>query len=389
MPPEPIRVMRIIARLNVGGPAIHVSLLTAGLRDEAFQSTLVAGQIGADEGDMSDLAHELNIQPVTITTMGREIKPLNDVRTFFTLLRLMRQHRPHIVHTHTAKAGFVGRFAAWLSGVPVIVHTFHGHVFRGYFGRAKTLLFLWLERLSALYSAAILTISDGLRDDLLGYRIAPAQKIRVVPLGLKLLSLTDLDDYRGHLREELGCSTADRLVGIVGRLVPVKNHRLFLRAAAKVRQHMPRAHFVIVGDGETRPELEALVDEMGLRDVVSFTGWRRDLPVIYADLDVMVIASLNEGTPVSIIEAMAAGVPVVATQVGGIPDLLKGGELGTMVPSEDADAMAEAIMRVLENPTPHTDRARKHALERYDAERLIADMRDLYLELLARKEVTR
>ncbi len=253
---EPIRVMRIIARLNIGGPAVHVALLTAGLNGDGFESTLVTGTVAENEGDMSYLAREMGVEPLIVPTLGREISPLDDLRTLRALVRLMRERRPHVVHTHTAKAGFVGRLAAFLTGVPVVVHTFHGHVFHGYFGPFKTWMFIWLERLAARTSDVILTISDGLRDDLIALRIAPARRIRVIPLGLPLRQYADLDDVRGGLRRELGYSTEHVLVGIIGRLVPIKNHRLFLSAARLVAAHMPQARFVIVGNGECRSEIE-------------------------------------------------------------------------------------------------------------------------------------
>jgi glycosyltransferase involved in cell wall biosynthesis len=387
-PGGPVRVMRIIARLNVGGPAIHVSLLTVGLQDAAYQSTLVTGVVGPDEGDMTYLARDLGIQPVVIPTLQREISPIADLRTVVALVRLMRRVRPHIVHTHTAKAGFVGRLAAALCHVPVVVHTFHGHVFKGYFGKTKTRLFIWLERLAARGSDVILTISQRLKDDLVAYRIAPEEKIEIVPLGLKLLRLTDLDTLRGSFRREGGFSTETPLVGIIGRLVPIKNHELFLAAARRVSQARPEVRFAIVGDGERREALEALVEESGLADRVWFAGWRDDLPRIYADLDALVISSNNEGTPVSIIEAMAARVPVVATAVGGVPDLLRGGQLGTLVPPENAEALAEAILAALDAPLqPQLVEAQEWALARYEADRLITDMRQLYDDLLRRKGV--
>lgn len=387
-PPPPIRVMRIIARLNVGGPAVHVALLSAGLNDAAFQTTLVTGTLGPAEGDMSYLAREMGVEPLVIPSMQREISLLADLRAVWALVRLMRRTRPHVVHTHTAKAGFVGRLAAFLTGVPVVVHTFHGHVFRGYFGPARTQLFLWLERAAARASSAILTISDRLRDDLLAFRIAPPERIRVVPLGLPLGELADLERLRGRLRAEQGFSTDNRLVGMIGRLVPIKRHDLFLDAARRVLGEMPQARFVIVGDGEQRGALEALAGQPGLAGKVVFTGWRADLPTIYADLDALVISSDNEGTPVSIIEAMAAGVPVVSTAVGGVPDLLEDGELGALVPPGDAAALAAAVLAALRaGPGARTARAQQQALRLYSAERLVRDIRQLYAELLAAKGI--
>lgn len=387
-PTEPIRVMRIIARLNIGGPAVHVSLVTAGLNDRQFISTLVTGTIGRAEGDMSYLAREMGIEPVVVPGLGREISPLDDLRALAALVRLMRRERPHIVHTHTAKAGLVGRLAAFLTGTPVIVHTFHGHVFRGYFGPLKTRFFIWLERFAALLSDAIVTISEGLRQDLIELRIAPPQRIHVVPLGLPLDQFADPDLLRGLLRREMGYSTGEWLVGIIGRLVPVKNHELFFAAAQRVAAVEPAARFLVVGDGERRLELEKLAAEMGLGDIVRFTGWRSDLPTLYADLDAVVISSHNEGTPVSLIEAMAAGVPVVSTAVGGVPDLLEGGALGALVPPGDAGALAAGIQAALaKGRGERVARARQRAFERYGAARLIADLRSLYADLLSRKGI--
>ncbi len=387
MPLEtPIRVMRIIARLNIGGPAIHVALLSAGLNDAYFRTTLVTGTVGPHEGDMSARVREMGVEPLVIPALGREIAPLADLRTLVALMRLMCREKPHIVHTHTAKAGQVGRLAAFLTGVPVIVHTFHGHVFRGYFGPLKTHLFILLERLAARLSDAILTVSERLREDLIAFRIAPPQRIHVVPLGLPLEPLADLEGVRGMLRRELGCWTDTPLVGIIGRLVPIKNHDLFLEAAQRVAQALPQVRFLIVGDGERRAELEALTARLGLGEAVHFTGWRTDLPALYADLDVVVISSRNEGTPVSLIEAMAAGVPVVSTAVGGVPDLLQEGRLGRLVPPDDAAALAEAILAALrEGRGERTAQAQRWAFEHYSAARLVEDMRRLYRTLLAEK----
>jgi glycosyltransferase involved in cell wall biosynthesis len=384
---DPIRVMRVIARLNVGGPAVHVSLLTAGLNDAEFQSLLVAGQIGEAEGDMGYLARQMGVEPVIIPSLQREISPLADLRALRALIRLMREVRPQIVHTHTAKAGLVGRLAARLTRVPVVIHTFHGHVFHGYFGRIKTQLFLTLERLSAHWTDVVLTVSERLREELIAYRIAPAEKIGVVPLGLPLDQFADLDDERGTLRSELGYSTDTPLVGMIGRLVPIKRHELFLEAARIIAAENPQARFLIVGDGERRAEMEEMAADLGLADAVRFTGWRADLPAIYADLDVVVIASRNEGTPVSIIEAMAAGVPVVSTAVGGVPDLLCEGRFGELVEPEDAAALAGGIRKALRSgkSDQRVDMARQWAYEQYGGARLIDDIRTLYRELLDRK----
>ncbi len=387
---EPIRVMRIIARLNIGGPSIHVSLLTAGLNDGDFESILVTGTVSEDEGDMSYLADKLGVPPVFVGSLQREISLGKDWAALRELIKLLRDYKPHVVHTHTAKAGMLGRMAALLTRCPVIVHTFHGHVFSGYFGWLKTSLFIWVERVMAWWSSRILTISAGLKDDLVSYRIAPARKIDIVPLGLRLTDFAEAANQPGGLRAELGCSPDVALVGIVGRLVPIKNHDLFLTAADRVRRTTPNVEFVIVGDGEEREHIEQAVNKLELTDCVHFLGWRQDLPMIYADLNAVVISSNNEGTPVSLIEAMAARVPVVATKVGGIPDLLDGGRLGKLVPAKDAEALAGAIIEVIQVEGGYSDMidaAQETMLAEYGVQRLIDDLRNLYLTLLSEKNI--
>ncbi|MBI1257579.1 MAG: glycosyltransferase [Chloroflexi bacterium] len=386
---EPIRILRIIARLNVGGPAIHVALLTEKFGAPDYASTLVCGNIDADEGDMSYYADAHGVHPLIVPELGRSLHPFRDLITIWTLYRLMRKLKPDIVHTHTAKAGFVGRIAAWLAGVPVIVHTFHGHVFRGYFSPSMTRLFLMLERMTARMSSTVITLTEGLRRELSDeYHITSRDHITVLPLGL------DLAPFAANVRESVpdgsrGAPVSDPSsaprIGIVGRLVPVKNHALFLQAAVLVREAFPNAHFVIVGDGELRSSLETLAASLNLSDAVTFTGWLRELAPVYADLDVNVISSLNEGTPVSVIESLAAGCPVVATAVGGLPDLLDQGELGALVPSGDAHALADAILKVLRNP-PDSQQARALMLERYGIDRLVRDLDHLYRDLLAQKK---
>jgi glycosyltransferase involved in cell wall biosynthesis len=380
-----IRVMRVIARLNIGGPAIHAILLTAGLDPDRFESTLVTGVEAAYEGNMLDLAAQKGVQPLVIPQLGREISPLKDWVTLLKLYRLFRDRRPHIVHTHTAKAGTVGRLAAWLAGVPVVVHTFHGHVFHDYFGALQTRVFIGIERFLASLSDRIVTVSQGQRRELADYGVASLGKIAVVPLGFELDTLLNCEPLRGQLRRELGISARTALVGIVARLTAIKNHRLFLDAARLVVEAGQEAMFLIVGDGELRAELEAYVAELGLAERVIFTGWRRDLPRIYADLDVVALSSLNEGTPVSLIEAMAAAKPVVATRVGGVADVILDKESGYLVQSKNAEGLARGILDLLWAP----EKAREMGLAgraavhpKYAGETLLANMEKLYLELL-------
>ena len=393
-----VKVLRIIARLNIGGPAIHTILLTAGLNNAgshqqgaeglAFESTLVTGVEGKHEGNMLDLAAAKGVEPIIIPQLRRNIDPIGGLIALFKLYRLMRREKPHIVHTHTATAGLLGRLAARLAGVPVILHTFHGHVLRGYFGPLQSKVLVWIERFLARLSDRIVTVSEGQRRELAGYGIAPLEKITVVPLGFELEALLACESHRGELRRELGLAYENKLIGIVARLVPIKNHRLFLQAARVVAEAVPQARFLVVGDGELREELEAYARDLGLDGKAFFTGWRRDLARLYADLDVVALTSINEGTPVSLIEAMAAGVPVVATGVGGVPDVVVDGETGHLVEAGEVKGMAEAIVELLRNPEKAREMGsagREAVYPRFAVQTLMANVEGLYAELLRQR----
>ena len=387
-----IRVLRLIARLNIGGPAIHVVTLTAGLDPARYESRLVTGMPAPHEGDMSYLAAAAGIELFVLPELGRDVAVFDDAVTVIRLVRLMREFRPHIVHTHTAKAGAVGRLAARLARVPVVVHTFHGHVFTGYFGPIKTRLTILTERALARMSDRVVTLSERLRDEIAEHGVARRERIEVIPLGLDLAAMAStVSRLRGRFRTALDIKPDERLIGSVGRLTPIKNVRLLLRAARALRAAGWRMRFVIVGDGELRADLEAEARALRLNGDVIFTGWRQDLPAVYADLDLLVNTSLNEGTPVAVIEAMAAGVPVVATRVGGVPDLITDGVTGTLVPSDDTAALTSALVERIER----ADDSRRMAaaacadvVGRYSTGGLIRNMDALYRQLLLEKGVT-
>ena len=385
-----IKILQIIARLNIGGSATHVILLTAGLNNERLESTLVTGVEGKYEGNMLDLAAAKGVKPIIIPQLRRNIDPVGGFIALLKLYRLMRRQKPDIVHTHTATAGLLGRLAAKLAGAPVILHTFHGHVLRGYFGPLRSKALVWMERFLARLSDRIVTVSEGQRRELAGYGIASLEKITVVPLGFELEDLLACESHRGELRHELGLAAENKLVGIVARLVSIKNHRLFLQAAQVVAEAVPQARFLVVGDGELREELEAYTCDLGLDEKAFFTGWRRDLAHLYADLDVVALTSINEGTPVSLIEAMAAGVPVAATAVGGVPDVVVDGETGYLVEAGDMRGMASAIIELLRNPEKAREmgqKGREAVYPKFAAQTLIANVAGLYAELLRQKSV--
>jgi glycosyltransferase involved in cell wall biosynthesis len=363
--------------------------LAAGLAPRGYETRLVIGRESGREGNLLDLALARRVNLLCLDGLAREIRPLDDLRALFGLWRELRRFRPHVVHTHTAKAGLVGRVAALCAGVPVVVHTYHGHVLRGYFGRAASAAFRALERLLGVFTSALVTVSDSVKDDLVALGVAPARRIRVVPLGLELEPLAGALP-RGGLRGEAGFGAEAPLVGMVGRLAPIKDVPTFLEAARLLRERRPDVRFSLVGDGDERDRLEARARDLGVADVVRFHGWRRDLPEVYGDLDVVVNCSRNEGTPVALIEALAAARPVVATAVGGTPDLLRQGAFGTLVAAGDPAALAAAIDAVLADPGAAQARAREgsaHVLVRHGVPRLLDDLDSLYRGLLAERSL--
>jgi glycosyltransferase involved in cell wall biosynthesis len=383
----PTRVLRVFSRLNVGGPSLHVVLLSAGLRERGYETRLVVGQESAREGDLLELAAARGVDWTRLAGLGREVRAWADARALAGLVRLMREFRPAIVHTHAAKAGVLGRLAAHLTGRPVLVHTFHGHVLHGYFGPLRSAAYRLVERALGSRTDAVLAVSEGVKRELLALGVAPARRVRVVELGLELEPLTR-PLPRGVLRREAGIPAGAPLVGAVGRLVPIKDLATLLEAARLVREALPACRFVLVGDGEDRGRLEAEARRLGLADVVHFAGWRADLAAVYGDLDLVANSSRNEGTPVALIEALAAGRPVVATRVGGTPDLLGEGERGLLVPAGEPGRLARAILDSLRDPEGSLARARagrSHVLARHDVARLLEDIDRLYRDLLARR----
>ena len=333
--------MRAITRLNIGGPAIHAILLSCALSDGTlFRSTLVTGMTAPHEGDMLDFARARSVDPVVLPALGREISPLDDLVSLARMVKLVRKLRPDIVHTHMAKAGTVGRLAARICGVPLIVHTYHGHVFHSYFSPTKTRIFLTIERALGLATNRVIVVGEGQRHEIASYGVAPLSKLVAIRLGLELSPFLEAERQRLELRQELGIGDDVPLVGIVARLVPIKAHDVFFQAAARVHAAEPRAQFLVIGDGERRQELEALVDDLGLTAYVRFLGWRSDLVRVYADLDVVALTSLNEGSPVALIEALAAARPVVSTAAGGVPEVVVHAETGLTVPISDVSALS-------------------------------------------------
>ena len=382
---RPIRVMQIITRLSMGSPAMHAALLTQRLGPPAYESLLVCGVPETHAGDMGYFAEGLGLQPAILPDLGASLRPASNARALAALVGLMREWKPDIVHTHLHRAGFLGRMAAWRAGVPVIVHTYHGHALGGEYGALRTRVFIAMERFAASRSDTLIALTQSLRRQISDtYHIARRSRITVLPLGLDLSGFAAAPRHSGAFRAAWGIPADAPLIGIVGQFAPVKNHALFLRAAALVRAQHPAARCVLVGDGEARPAITALIDALGLADCTLLTGWQRDLVPLYSDLNVLVNSSINEGTPTPIIEALTARCPVVATAVGGVPDMLDHGRLGLLVMDDHPEALADAILLALAAP-PDAEAARALMLDRYGIDRLIHDMDGLYHGLLALK----
>jgi len=386
---SPVRILRVIARLNMGGPALHVAYLTAGLEQRGYRTTLVAGTLARGEGSMAFVADELGVPVRTIDQLHREISPLRDAVAVLRLARIIRQERPHILHTHTAKAGAIGRLAALLSGgarPPVVVHTFHGHVLRGYFGPARAAGFRLLERWLARQATALVAVSPQVRDDLVSLGVAPRESFAVVRLGIALEERVPARvDEGAAMRRLLGIGPERFTVGWVGRMTGVKRTDDVLLALARLRERGVDACLCMVGDGPDRDHVEHRARALGIARHCLFLGYQDDVSAFFAAFDAFVLPSANEGTPVVAIEALAAQRPVVATRVGGVPDVVRDGVDGFLVEPGDVDALASALERLAGDPDLRARMGaagRERVLPRYAVGRLVDDVDLLYRSLL-------
>jgi glycosyltransferase involved in cell wall biosynthesis len=386
--PKPIRVLRVIARLNMGGPAIHVAHLSAGLQSRGYQTTLVAGSLARGEDSMAFLAERLGVAVIDMPDIQREVSLAHDVRAAVRLAALIRSEWPHILHTHTAKAGAIARAAAMLAGdarPPVVLHTFHGHVLKGYFGPARTAFFRQVEQKLARTADALIAVSPEVRDELVELGIAPRQKFAVVRLGIpleeRLRGSSDDSDYR----KLYGISRDAFVVGWVGRMTGVKDTGAVVEIVRAARDRGVDAVLCMVGDGPDRERLEQLAYEQGIARSCFFVGYQEDVAGFYRLFDALVLPSVNEGTPVSVIEAQASGTPVVANRVGGVPDVVRDGVDGFLVEPGDVAGAGERIA-ALARDTDLSGRlgqaGRARVLDRYAVSRLVDDVDRLYRSLL-------
>jgi glycosyltransferase involved in cell wall biosynthesis len=395
------RVARIITRLNIGGPSIQAIDLSRELAAHGFSTCLIHGQRAASEGDMTAILPIRDAEVEYVPDLMRPVSPIHDARALWRLYRTLCRWRPEIVHTHMAKAGALGRLAALAynrtagAKCPArIVHTYHGHVFEGYFNQRSTRTFLGVERRLGRVSDALVAISPAIRRDIIEtYGIARPERVRLIPLGFNLDRFIAIDAAaRERAKTALQIPTQKTVVATVGRLTAIKRQSLFLEMARQLAPFADRLMFLIVGDGELRADLEQQATALGLQSIVRFLGWRGDLETVYGASDIFALTSANEGTPVALIEAMAAGVASVSTDVGGVRDVITGTGVGALVPSGDAAAMAREVERYVNAPDRRKDvglAARAAVTGRFSLRRLVRDISDLYSDLLGFEDSVR
>jgi glycosyltransferase involved in cell wall biosynthesis len=394
------RVLRILNRLIIGGPAINATYLTKFMAPE-YETMLVIGGKDDHEQDATHLTERLGIEPVVVPEMLRAISPAQDRAAYKKIKALIKDFKPDIVHTHAAKSGAIGRLAASACNVPVIVHTFHGHVFHSYFSKWKSSAFINVERYLARKSSGIIAISDIQKGELADiYKICAADKIQIIPLGLDLDKFAEHQDQkRIEFRAKYDIADDEVAVGIIGRIVPVKNHTLFVAAAAKMlQQTKQKIRFIIIGDGDMRPQLETEFKAAGV-DYAYYPqekrhaqaiciSWQTEMDVVLAGLDIVALTSHNEGTPVSLIEAQAASRPLVSTNVGGVADVVLDGQTGFITPPGEVGPFADALVRLADDAILRKqlgEKGKVHVKELYSYQRLVGDMKAYYNRLLAAK----
>lgn len=388
-----IKLMHIITRFDKGGSAENTFLTVQRLDRSRFDLTLVTGP--NHEGDAANheaAAIEANIRSIRergvrlifIPRLIRNLHPLADLIAFFSLIAVIRREKPQIVHTHTSKAGILGRWAAWLCRVPVIVHTPHGHVFWGYFHSWKTGLFILLERWTARITTMLVMLTEREKADHLRFRIAPEEKFSVIHSGVDLERFCTDRVRKEEIRSALKIPPETTILATAGRLTAVKGQETLIRAVAKCLRQGAKVFLVILGEGELRRDLETLSVELGIAQAIRFPGWRSDVASVMDACDIFCLPSLNEGMGKVLVEAMALGKPIVASDVGGIPDSVIPGETGILVPPADSNALAAAILTLCDHPEMRGkmgEQGKKKAPE-YSVEKMLRKIELLYTALL-------
>lgn len=391
------KVLRIINRFNIGGPTYNAAYLSKYLSDD-FETLLVGGQKDESEDSSEFILKQLGLNPIIIPEMKREINFKNDRIAYQKIKQLIAEFKPDIVHTHASKAGAIGRLAAYNMKVPIIVHTFHGHVFHSYFGKAKTNAYKKIEKYLAKKSSSIIAISSIQKQELSEkHKICKKEKIKVIPLGF------DLDRFRENkiekrvsFRKEWNLDEETIAIGIIGRLVPIKNHHFFLNVAKSIQEQTSKSiQFFIVGDGKLKDELINYCKEINItysekqsdiKPLITFTSWIKDIDVVNAGLDIITLTSKNEGTPVSLIEAQASGKPIVSTNVGGIENIVKIGQTALLSEVGDEENFTKNLLKLIENRSLREEMSSKgeHVFKSYHYLRLVKDIESHYYRLLSR-----
>jgi glycosyltransferase involved in cell wall biosynthesis len=345
-----MRIVHVIARLNVGGAALHVLQLAHEQARRGHDVIVVAGTLAAGEESMEYVADELGVELLRLPVLQRELSPRADSAAILALRQIIRERRPDVLHTHTAKAGATGRLAALIAGRArprALVHTYHGHVLSGYFSRRWERLFRLIERLLAHATGTLVAVSEEVRDDLVGFGVAPARRFAVVPYGFELPAWSDVEGESRHtLRGEIGAGDDTFVVGWAGRLTAIKRPLDLIRTQRALLDAGVDALLVLVGDGEDRPEVEALAADLGVADRCRLVGFQKSIRPWYASFDALLLTSANEGTPVVAIEALAAARPVVATRAGGTGTVVRNGESGYLEAIGDTQALADRLAMI-------------------------------------------
>ena len=391
------RVLRIANRFNIGGPTFNVAYLTRYL--ENYETKLIGGSLDEGEDSSDYILTSLGINPTIVPEMKREIDIKEDYKAYLKIREIIREFKPHIVHTHASKPGAIGRLAAIHEQVPVVLHTFHGHVFHSYFGKAKTLFYKTIERYLAVRSTRVIAISEGQANELSEeHQICKRDKIALVPLGFDLTKFNEhAEEKRLAFRQTYGLNDQTIAICIVGRLVPIKNHGFLIQVIKKLKEETKHPFkLFIVGDGEERANIESLILEAGLSYSmdeqntadITFTSWIKDVDRVYAGCDIVTLCSLNEGTPVSLIEAQAAGLPIVSTRVGGIQNVVLENETAFLTAKDDLSAFTSYLKVLVEQEDKRlamADKGWEFVKDNFHFTRLVRDMDTLYKKLLLEK----
>ncbi len=382
------KVLHIITRLDRGGSAEAVIQLVEGLKRDGYSVKLVTGRTVEPQEDLGAFSRRTGIPVVSIEELRREVNLANDLIALVKLMRLVGRERPEIVHTHSSKAGLLGRLAAWLKGCPVVIHFPHGHVFYGYFGSLRSSAIILAERLAARITHRIFTLTELGKREHIRFGIAGPDKFVTVPCGIDLAKFSSPRRSPSEVRAEFGFSPADAVVGWIGRLVPIKGCKYFLYALELARRRRSDLKGIIIGDGPLRKQLEELAKELGLSESLVFAGVRKDIAEIMHSLDLFVLTSLNEGLGRVLLEAMACGIPVVASRVGGVGEIVLHRETGLLVSPKDPEGIAAAILEILNNKKKAElfSRKGKEKARLFDVERMIEKTEEVYRELLAVRE---